>query len=215
MGLWAGVVLCLLASDLLLKTWAFDHVAAKPIQLSFGDDGITQVAVRDPATGDRVIRSPRVPGEPASAIPYHEGIDLIPGVLSLKLTLNTGAVFGLGSGGQTVYAVIAGIAVLVCGRVILKSPAKAYGTQLAMAMVIAGALGNLHDRLRFHAVRDMLYLMPDVHLPLDLAWPGGATELYPWIFNLADVYLIVGVGLVIIHVMRSGPRERSGESTAD
>jgi lipoprotein signal peptidase len=48
----------------------------------------------------------------------------------------------------------------------------------------------------------MLWLFPDVKLPFGLAWPGGSRELYPWIFNLADVWLLAGIVLVAIRSLR-------------
>ena len=90
-----------------------------------------------------------------------------------------------------------------------RSPRGAWVLHAALALILAGALGNLYDRWCFAAVRDMLHMLPDVHLPFGLHWPGpsvppghppvdGPTEIWPWIFNLADVALMVGVGLVLV-----------------
>lgn len=166
--LFVVTTLAVLAGDLLLKYAAFHTVAGEPVVL-------------DPAHPER-------PG-----IPDHPGVDVVPGVLSLRLTTNTGAVFGLGKGGRWLFIVVSVIAVVVISRIFWRSPAGARGFHLALGLILAGALGNLYDRFMYSAVRDMLHLFPGAELPFGWAWPGGTTALYPWIFNLADAALVVGV----------------------
>ena len=161
----------LLGADLVIKSWAFEHVADVPVVL-------------DPAT----------PMEPN--IPRHQPKVVVPHTLSLYLTTNTGAVFGSAKGAKPLFVTVSVIAVGVVGFLFLRSAANAYWLHLGLAMVLSGALGNLYDRLMFSAVRDMFFLFPDLHLPFGLNWPGGATGLYPWIFNFADVALVVGVVLL-------------------
>ena len=81
--------------------------------------------------------------------------------------------------------------------------------------MLAGGLGNLYDRVSIGAVRDFFYLFPRRELPLGLSWPGGTTEIFPWVFNLADVELLVGMGLLLIHVHLSDRRQRRLEMSGD
>lgn len=60
-------------------------------------------------------------------------------------------------------------------------------TQSALSLIIAGALGNVIDRLRFGAVIDFL----DVHIA-GYHWPA---------FNLADSLIFIGVMLLIIQMI--------------
>ncbi len=57
-------------------------------------------------------------------------------------------------------------------------------------------------------MRDLLHMFPGVEMPLGFAWPfmGGqaAREVWPWIFNLADVWLLAGVGILLVHSLFSG-----------
>ena len=182
-----GATLVLLTFDLVSKSLAFKCVAGAPVVLS---------------------------GHNATeAVPPHEAINLVPYVLSLKLTLNTGAIFGLAKGAQWLFVVVSVVAVLVIARVFWASPAAAYGTHLSLALILAGALGNLHDRIRFNAVRDLLWLFPDVRLPFAWHWPCGRDELYPWIFNVADASLVAGVALMLI-IMWRGPKHGLGDQKA-
>lgn len=163
-----------LVGDLTVKSWAFRHVAGEPVVL------------------DR-----RHPGDP-SAIPYHEPIIIVPNGLALRLTTNTGAVFGIGQGRQWFFALVSIVATVLIVFIFVRSPNHAIWFHTALALILAGALGNLYDRLTFNAVRDMFWLFPGVSLPFGWTWPGGASGLYPWIFNVADVALIIGVLLALI-----------------
>jgi len=138
---------------------------------------------------------------------------LIPSVLAIKLTENRGAVFGLWQGQRAVFIVASVIAVAAVGWFFATSRARDRWLHIALALILAGALGNLYDRLTLQHVRDMLYLFPDIHLPFGWAWPGGATDLYPWIFNLADVYLTIGILLVMAWTLVDGRREQARPET--
>ena len=161
---WFGVTtLLLLATDLVTKWLAFERVAGEPIRLTRENAGLE------------------------GTIPNHPAIPLIPGVMSLKLTTNTGAVFGLGKGGQWVFVTVSVVASLLVCRFFYTSRPGARSFHVALGLVLAGALGNMYDRVRFNAVRDLLRLFPE-------------TQLWPWIFNVADAALMVGVGLIIVNV---------------
>lgn len=173
-----GVMIFTLAGDLISKSLAFKHVAGRPVVLN---------------TSGR-----QEPG----LVPPHDPVPVVPGVLSLKLTLNTGAIFGLGRGSRWLLIGLSLMAVVVILWLLPHARASGGWSQVALGLILAGALGNLYDRVRFGAVRDLLYLFPGVHLPWGLTWPGGITELYPWIFNIADAALVIGVGAMMIGAYR-------------
>jgi signal peptidase II len=174
-----ALALAVLAADLLSKSLAFRHVAGQPV-------------AADP-----------------DAIPPHDAITVVPSILSLKLMVNTGAVFGIGQGQRGMFIVISLIAVVVIAFVFLRSAARDWISHAAWALILAGALGNLYDRFVYSGVRDMLWLFPGVKLPFAWRWPAeanqfapwvantGSDQLYPWIFNVADVALLLGVTTVI------------------
>lgn len=109
-----------------------------------------------------------------------ESIPLIPRILYLTHTQNTGGVFGI-LPDQTNFFIIGTILVLFL--LFLSFFFLEYSSlqRLALILVIAGALGNLFDRIYFGYVTDFL----DIQV-----WP---------IFNLADTYVVIGVGLFLIH----------------
>lgn len=164
----AGLVL---TADLTLKYLAFTHVAGSKVELTRQNAGLAQT------------------------IPKHDPIVLVPYVLSLKLTTNIGAVFGLGKGAQLLFIAVSVLAVVFILYSFWRSRAGAILLHVALSLVLAGALGNLYDRLRYNAVRDMLWLLPE-------------TRIWPWIFNVADAALMVGVGFLLVTTWWAEPSRR-------
>jgi signal peptidase II len=153
--------LLVLVADLLIKNLAFRYVAGEPVAVSLPDIG----------EGEEVV-------------PPHDPIVLVPHVLSLRLRTNTGAVFGLGKGKQWFFELVSVVAVGMIAAYVWRHRSGPWAQYLALGLICGGALGNLYDRVRFHAVRDMFWLFP-------------STGLWPWIFNLADAALMVGVFLLL------------------
>ena len=84
---------------------------------------------------------------------------------------------------------------------------------LTLGMLLAGVLGNMYDRLRLGYVRDMIHGLPGVIwpqwvvnlLPASMLPPSasGRVEVFPWIFNIADSLLCVGVTAMILYSLIS------------
>jgi signal peptidase II len=125
-----------------------------------------------------------------SILPYHGGtFEVIPGFLSMTLVHNTGAAFGLFANAEPaittfVLNLIALGALLGVTIYSLRSPADRVRLQSGLALVLGGALGNLHDRLRFGHVVDFV----EVYWR-SFHWPN---------FNVADSAICVGVGLLVL-----------------
>lgn len=184
-----------LGADLLIKWASFRYVPPEPIVLT-----------------------PEIATDPYFTLRFpHDPVSVIPGVLHLQLTTNTGAVFGLGKGGRWVFVGVSLLALAIIGRIFWRSPARAVTLHVALALILAGALGNLYDRLWFQAVRDMFHLFPDAELPFGWTWPGpsGSRMLYPWIFNLADAALVLGVLTVLLITWAHELRRSKLQKAAD
>jgi signal peptidase II len=148
--------------------------------------------------------------------PGHEMVSIVPGVLGLECVFNRGAIFGVGQGRRWFFVLASVVAAAVIVYYFWRSSVKAVATHIALALILAGALGNLYDRLWFGYVRDMLHLFPGVDLPWGWHWPvGGAAgrEVYPWVFNVADVALLAGVILVAWILWRADARPRRPQSS--
>ena len=104
---------------------------------------------------------------------------------------NTGAAFGLFQGGGGIFAVLAVIvssAILIYYPIIPRSDKF---LRLALAMQMAGALGNLIDRLTVGAVTDFVSV---------LAFP---------VFNVADASISLGVVILLLPYLPHLPAEWS------
>lgn len=103
-----------------------------------------------------------------------------PGVFHLTRVENTGAAFGLLKGTGSFLTIVSMLCVVLLGAYLTQHFLKGIVSlrTTAAALVIAGALGNLYDRLRYGVVIDFL----DFRI-----WP---------VFNIADISICVGVVLV-------------------
>jgi signal peptidase II len=158
-----------LGLDLWTKHQAFIRLAAGPPYQDLGRDGQNHWFVN---SNPDFISS--------------DGYHVIPGLLHLKVTVNEGAVFGFGQGLRWVFLAISVAAILFLTYLFTTSGRQRF-YQFILGLLLAGVLGNMYDRFRFGYVRDMIYGLP--------RWP----HVFPWIFNVADVMLCVGVGLIFIY----------------
>lgn len=183
---WALLLLALavaLGLDLWTKALAFSRVGPRPV-----------VFVRD-----QVLDNPAF-----DPVPYgHTGHQVIPGVLQLRLVINRGAVFGIAAN-QRAFFIGFTLLALVAGMYVFRklTTANAWNAHLGLGMAVAGGLGNLYDRLQLGAVRDFIQLFPGHRLPEGWYWPGDNPEMFPWVFNLADVFLLVGMVMLMVHLNR-------------
>lgn len=101
---------------------------------------------------------------------------------------NTGAVFGLGSEMPWLIYVSTLVALGCVGYFVYQCRAKGLWYFSPLGLILGGAVGNLADRFRIGAVRDFI----DWFVVID-------GEKHPWpTFNVADAFICVGVGLLII-----------------
>ncbi|MBK1735185.1 signal peptidase II [Halorhodospira abdelmalekii] len=125
------------------------------------------------------------------ALPLGGSLELLP-VLNLTLGYNTGAAFSLlgeGSGWQRWFLIAIAVGVSAYLLYWLRQIA-AHSMLLAsgLTLILAGAIGNLIDRVRFGYVIDFIHLYYQ-----DWHWP---------IFNVADIAITLGVGFVLLALFR-------------
>ncbi|MFG0299382.1 MAG: signal peptidase II [Phycisphaerales bacterium JB047] len=172
-----------LFADLWTKWYAFKHVAGFPVDIERQD----------------VLAVPDL----GMLIPHHEPVTFISSVLEFTLVLNPGAVFGIGAGQRWFFIIFTIIACVVAVALFVRwSRAQDWLAHSGFGLIIAGGLGNLYDRLIFACVRDFIHPLPGVQLPFGLSWPGGNTEVWPYVSNVADAFLIVGIVFLMIHAWR-------------
>lgn len=121
-------------------------------------------------------------------VPLHRTVTVIPGFFSISHVLNPGAAFSLFADASSTFAPKALIAfssiVLVAIIVVLWRAGKGFTlTNLALAFIMGGAMGNLLDRLRLGSVVDFLMFKLGNYY-----WPD---------FNVADSAIVLGSLLLV------------------
>jgi signal peptidase II len=182
-----------LAADLVSKHLVFEDLLADPVCRS----RMEQLRLRpDPSPRDLLSAFRR---------------DVAPGV-RWTLSANPGVVFGLDVS-RAVVKVVTILAIALVIGTFAASGARARATHLALAFILAGAAGNLYDR--FFSV---------IQLPGEPGWTirhhvRDFIDLgqlhYPWVFNLADAWLVIGVGLLMIEWVLHARTQRPAARTTD
>jgi signal peptidase II len=126
----------------------------------------------------------------------------IAGFWDWELAENPGAAFSMFSDGTArwVLAAVALIAVAAIGWMIARSQPTQRTLRLALGLVAGGALGNLIDRVGLGVVTDFVRWRWHQH-----RWP---------IFNIADVALVIGAGLIILDSLRKQPPPAAASSSS-
>ncbi|MDL2234565.1 signal peptidase II [Christensenellaceae bacterium OttesenSCG-928-L17] len=118
-------------------------------------------------------------------MPLGTSVPLIENVVHFTSAHNTGAAFGMLKGGRWFFLVVT---VLVCGAMVfflIKMRGRLHRMlRVILALLLAGAIGNLIDRVYLGYVRDMIELR-FIHFA---------------IFNVADSAVTIGVVLLIFDV---------------
>ena len=177
-----SVSLISLVLDQITKIWARHSLPVHPKPCEVPQDMIPHVV-------DGVVRA-KCGGLP---------VTVIDGFWDWRLSMNPGSAFGLfGSLGPSVTRILlslVGIAAVV-GMVYMlrKSRPDQRILHWALALVAGGAVGNLIDRIYFSVVTDFVLWKYKTH-----EWP---------VFNIADVVLVVGVGLMFIDIQKENKREK-------
>jgi signal peptidase II len=139
----------------------------------------------------------------AAHVRFGGGILLIPHFLRISHWSNDGAAFSLFADtaspntvrwGLTVFTLIAAIVVLVA---MIRLGQRFTITTVALALILGGALGNVHDRILYGSVTDFI-----------------AVNIfgYPWPdFNIADSCIVIGACLLLLDSLRPAAHEEKPE----
>jgi len=121
-------------------------------------------------------------------ISSYEARIIVPDFFSLVNVTNTGAAFGSFKGNNTFFIVVSIIALVIVTVLLVRPRHPDSLRDLSLALLLAGILGNLTDRLLYGHVID--FLLFNLHVRYADPWPA---------FNVADSCISVAVVLFIIH----------------
>ena len=110
--------------------------------------------------------------------------------LNIYLVWNTGIGFGLISMENNIFYLIITAIITVINLILIFLLFKTKGIYASfIAIIIGGSLGNLFDRMYYHAVPDFI----DFHVG-NFHW---------FIFNVADIFITLGIiGLIFIELFK-------------
>jgi signal peptidase II len=133
-------------------------------------------------------------------LPPYLRVEVIHGFFNLTHVRNTGGAFGIFGGerggfGSLLFVVVSLIAIGILLFLFIKMKEEKEMTSFSFPLILAGAIGNLIDRLRYGEVIDFL----DFHL-FSYHWPA---------FNIADSAITVGVILLGYGLLIQGPKKSS------
>lgn len=127
-------------------------------------------------------------------------LEVIPGLLEFEYLENTGAAFGLFGGMTWIITLLTGLVALGLAGVLLLYKKHSAFSFFSAALLLAGGVGNLVDRILRGYVVDFIHI-----------------TFFPYIFNVADCFVTIGAVLLVCHylcLMRSegkaGPPSQEG-----
>lgn len=114
----------------------------------------------------------------------YQSIPVLGSFFKLTYIHNPGGVFGMRLGNPYVHLALAGVALVFVCVLLWRLPPGDRLSGIGLGLVLGGAIGNIIDRVRLGEVIDFLDF--------------GLGTMRWWIFNLADMYVSVGAGLLIL-----------------
>lgn len=118
---------------------------------------------------------------------------IIKDFFSLHFTKNTGAAFSFLTGYSWIFVIIAFIFLFIIIRFFIYQKNLKQIEVFAYSLLLGGVMGNLIDRIINGYVIDFLsFKIFDYYFP---------------IFNLADTFIVIGAGLLIIDIVRGSINE--------
>ncbi len=132
-------------------------------------------------------------------LPLHQRVEVIHGFFNLTHVRNPGGAFGILGGRRGPWGSVffVGVSALAIASILfffwrIKEDEK--NLALSFSLVLAGAVGNLLDRLRYGEVVDFLEFYVS-----SFYWPA---------FNIADSAICIGIGLMAIEMLFSDHKKK-------
>lgn len=106
---------------------------------------------------------------------------------------NTGAAFGIFQGGNLVFTILASVVAIAIVLYFPQVPAADRLLRAALILQLAGAVGNLIDRITLGKVTDFIQM-------------GFPPSSYFPVYNVADACITIGVGVLLLGLWQAERR---------
>lgn len=130
-------------------------------------------------------------------------VRVIPGIINFRYVENTGMAFSMMSDMTLVLTVASGVLTVVMGVLLWKLKKRGRFLCISLSLIMAGAIGNLIDRIFAGFVVDFI----------EFAFVDFA------VFNVADICVCVGTAMLVIYILfladRKKEEKKSGQSELD
>ena len=135
-----------------------------------------------------------------SNMEYNQSIVLIKNIFSLHYIHNEGAAFGMLQDQRWIFLIISSVTIVAMAVYLWKSRRDSKLLCIALSMIIGGGIGNMIDRCLLGYVIDFL----------------DFTLINFAVFNVADSFVCIGVGLFILELIFEMKKEiENGKNKAD
>lgn len=113
---------------------------------------------------------------------------LIKNIFRFSYVENDGAAFGMLDDHRWVFMVLSIVGIAALCVYLWKFTPKSRLANVAISFIIGGGIGNMIDRVRLGYVIDFIdfYAFP---------------TLWRWVFNVADAFVCIGAGLLILYLV--------------
>ena len=118
---------------------------------------------------------------------------IIPEFFALVHVTNTGAAFGSFKDNNLFFIILSCAALIFIFSMFLRHRERDTLRDISLALLLAGVMGNLTDRILYGHVID--FLLFDLHVPFAHPFPA---------FNVADSCICIAVFCFILHSFRQG-----------
>jgi signal peptidase II len=122
------------------------------------------------------------------SVPLGDSQPVVAGFFTIVNVTNTGAAFGSFRNNNGFFIGLSCLALLFVVMLLVRRRTRDHWRDVSLALLLAGILGNLSDRLLHGHVID--FILINLHVPLADPWPA---------FNVADSCICIAVFCFIIH----------------
>lgn len=140
-----------------------------------------------------------------------DSIKIIPGVFNFTYVQNTGAAFGSMSEHRWIFMILSTVAIVAIIVYIFWKKPQSKLLLSSLILITGGGVGNMIDRIFRvgHDVSGEAY-----HYVVDFLDFCAFPSIWMWIFNVADVCVCVGAGLLALWLILDMVREYKAEKAS-